>query len=525
MIIFFLNIEQFENAIKADDISLFEKLSLQLTSTKIIDFKYTINKSFPQWYVRPSFNDEQQISFIESAAFYGAVKIFKYLYIQIGENHSEYLSSASYYAIAGGEYDIIHCLEQYGKFGYLNSHTISIKYHHPSITQWLETNYSSITSPLIPIINKAIESYDFDTLDDILKDIGEQRFYIHMACKIGNLKLVKYLIDNYPKNTSLFERDTDQYYPIHYACQYGHYDVAKYILQKDPSKVDIKTNFGYTSLHLASKNNHLDIVKLLVDDFQADFLLVYNDRNTSISIACSKGNYVIFKFLFDKLTKEKIKSEIYHLLGKALKSKNEKIIKDLVDLPEFKSVICDKKYQARLKILCNLASCNNSLYFMKSAFEHSDITEKDLLNTMKESLLHFASRNNAIDVIKYLVIEKKFSLTTQDQKFGFMPIHEACQFGSLEILKFYLEIDRSQQTVRTFDGRKPLHVCAKYGQLELVKYLVEERNDDYKDTNDDGKTPFDIAVGRNHNHVASYLQNLDTISRNIETNLDTIWQL
>ena len=501
-------IEQIENAIKEDNLYEFKKLCFSQTSTNLIDFKYTINKSFPQWYVRPSSKEEQQISLIESAAFYGAVSIFKYLYVQISEQHSVYLSAASY-AIAGGEYSIIHDIEHCCKFGFFNFQPISIKYHLPSITKWLKNNYTPQTYNVIPMINKAIESYDFHVLHKILKKIGKQKFFIHMACKIGNLKLVQYLIKNYPKNTSLFERDTDQYYPLHYACQYGHYDVAKYILQIDPSRVDVETNFRYTSLHLACKNNHLDIVKLLVDEFHANILLAYNKKNTPIGIACSKGNYEIFKFLFNKLSEENIKSMIYDFLKKAFESKNEKIIKDLVDHPSFKSLICQKEEQANLKILCNTASCTNSLYFIKFAFEHSDITEKDLLNSVNENLLHFASRHHAIDVVKYLVNEKHFSLTTKDNHFGFAPIHEACQFGSLEILKFYLDTDSSLQTARTLDLRKPLHVCAKYGQLQLVKYLVEERKDDYTDKNKSKQTPCDVAVEYHRNNVVSYFHNLE----------------
>ncbi|CAF4560727.1 unnamed protein product, partial [Didymodactylos carnosus] len=81
---------------------------------------------------------------------------------------------------------------------------------------------------------------------------------LHLACKISNLQLVRFLIETLNANKEGAQ-------PISIAAEYGQMDIVQF-LRLSGSKVNVISNKDTkdTPLHLAAKNNHLLTVRYLV---------------------------------------------------------------------------------------------------------------------------------------------------------------------------------------------------------------------------------------------------------------------
>ena len=91
---------------------------------------------------RPNLKNDQifpdkMLTPIEFAAFYGSVKCFKYFLL----NNAKLKPSICKFAVAGGNYEIIHILEQ-KNLSFEDCFRLSVEYHRYEITDWLLQSYS-----------------------------------------------------------------------------------------------------------------------------------------------------------------------------------------------------------------------------------------------------------------------------------------------------------------------------------------------------------------------------------------------
>ena len=140
------------------------------------------------------------------------------------------------YSFAVGNQEIINILKENGHSfeEYLKT---SVKYHRYELTTWLLENYKCQPVPL----HKCIQYYNFDAFlyflehGHSLKKIDRfNRTYLHNASMIGNLSIVKYLIE---KGANIEAKD-----------EFGHmiiFQLLNVILKKN---VGIETK--YKHIHL-----------------------------------------------------------------------------------------------------------------------------------------------------------------------------------------------------------------------------------------------------------------------------------
>lgn len=89
---------------------------------------------------------------------------------------------------------------------------------------------------------------------------------LHVACKEGNLDIVKILF-NHPKINKYAKTKNFCYTPFHFACQSGNIDLVQFI--KSELKENININEGeekhlLTPLHIASYSGQIDVVVFLL---------------------------------------------------------------------------------------------------------------------------------------------------------------------------------------------------------------------------------------------------------------------
>ena len=122
---------------------------------------------------------------------------------------------------------------------------------------------------------------------------------LHYACKIGNMDIVKFLIEQKCDPSC---RDKDGKTPLHHACSYGNMDIVKFLIEQkcDPSCRD---KGGKTPLHCACDSHSrgdgsLNIVKYLVKEVRCNPVQSDKYGDTPLSLAFKEGHADIVAFLF-----------------------------------------------------------------------------------------------------------------------------------------------------------------------------------------------------------------------------------
>ena len=87
---------------------------------------------------------------------------------------------------------------------------------------------------------------------------------VHLLCKLGNLNLLKYVIETL-KATTYNEQTTFGDYPLSIAAEYGHQSIIHYLRDTFAKiSLNVSNSNGDTPLHKAARNNHFLVVRYLV---------------------------------------------------------------------------------------------------------------------------------------------------------------------------------------------------------------------------------------------------------------------
>ncbi|MCJ7579477.1 MAG: ankyrin repeat domain-containing protein [Candidatus Aminicenantes bacterium] len=92
------------------------------------------------------------------------------------------------------------------------------------------------------------------------------------------------------------------------AAKNGDFLTVKTILEKDPTKLNVKDEDGYTALHWANMRAHWDIAEYLIDR-GADLNVVGGDGGTQINWAVHHDNVDIIKLMVKKGAKLNIRNK------------------------------------------------------------------------------------------------------------------------------------------------------------------------------------------------------------------------
>ena len=108
---------------------------------------------------------------------------------------------------------------------------------------------------------------------------------LHLACYIGNLEMVKWLIDVCALSPAI--KDKNGTSPIHSAIKGGYTEIVEFLVEYDGSLVySLHENTGFYPLHLAVEHNRLGC-----------FLVLLKHNRTSYHIALQGGSRKC-KYLF-----------------------------------------------------------------------------------------------------------------------------------------------------------------------------------------------------------------------------------
>jgi ankyrin repeat protein len=85
---------------------------------------------------------------------------------------------------------------------------------------------------------------------------------MHVACRIGNIELVKLLLSW--KEVNINEKNDWKNTPLHKACKNNHTEIVELLLRSGVN-IDEENGYKYTPRIIASHNGNIEIIKLLLN--------------------------------------------------------------------------------------------------------------------------------------------------------------------------------------------------------------------------------------------------------------------
>ncbi|OHT14193.1 hypothetical protein TRFO_15479 [Tritrichomonas foetus] len=255
--------------IKSD---MLEEFSFQ-TSSQDIDFYKIVPDSFYE------IHDiiHLQTSYVAFAAFYGAIRIFKYIMTDTSQkfvksNYAAGFKPLIYYGICGGNFEIIRYILNNSPYVF-RSPKYAAQFFRYDIFEWLKddkgANFSSV---------------------------------MHVSCKANNVSALMYTIGlEHPVNQVIHG-----YAPIHYAAINGNCDCLRILLSHDNIDVNLKNSDGVhmfivhkTALHFAVLSKNIDAVKLLISDPNISINIQDQAYHSPLHLAVREIQEDIVKLLLD----------------------------------------------------------------------------------------------------------------------------------------------------------------------------------------------------------------------------------
>lgn len=239
----FTNARTLEEAIMNDDLDFL----IEASSSSYFDFSQHLELSLFQ---RSGFLFEKQPTLLETAAFYGSVKCFKFLLL-----NAQFVDFAalSEFVIAGGNNEIVRIAYNHG-CRYKEALTVAIKYHHCDLTSW--------------ICEAVISDMDVLTIDNAIMTAAES----------NNIDALEYF-QSERMDTRVYEK------ALHRACQFNAVETAKYILSIKGVNSATKNDIGLTHLHEAAINGTTELVRVLLSIGNIDLTVQDDTGETAYRLA------------------------------------------------------------------------------------------------------------------------------------------------------------------------------------------------------------------------------------------------
>jgi ankyrin repeat protein len=290
---------------------------------------------------------------------------------------------------------------------------------------------------------------------------------IHHAVCYKSTAFGKILFDAYPESLQI--RSDDGMLPIHDACSGKRDDTAdtiQYMLELDPELINADDGDGWLPIHFAAQDGSTKSIEMLVKYDPDAASKETNDGNQQLPLhlACNYNtNLSSIQVLYDAY-------------------------------PE--AVFTTTEHGETPLENARLNSKQSAVDFLQTqlvyARQAQDMTAMTTVDENGWLPLHHALKDNAsLGSIKLLVRGNPAAVQVADQN-GACPLHIACEFSSVKVVKYLVEL--AGDTLNNVDANKdsPLHYACREGNLGVVKYLLERNAPSVSDRNNEKKLPIHL---------------------------------
>ena len=306
---------------------------------------------------------------------------------------------------------------------------------------------------------------------------------LHIACMIGALDIVKYLVltEMLCCKPCMRLRNNEGKLPVDYACEHSLQMVKlvsqpctvedlvlrQYESDKDTNALNSHYNYQKpTTLDIACKNGSLDIVTYLVNE-KGCTLSALNNNYSALWYACG-----LLPYDDDSAPRPEIVQFLIDQCGY-----NPCMTFNSASLFQYSCEIDSLP-------LINVLPINNQL---------------DIQDVKENTPIHFACKYDRVDIVQHLVNCGSNQNTVNNK--GESPLHIACR-SSLKVTKLLTNCDVN---LKNADGQTPLHIACASKKMDIAQYLIEEMNCDVNCQDNYGDTPLHDACFMRDSEIIQFL--------------------
>ena len=330
---------------------------------------------------------------------------------------------------------------------------------------------------------------------------GDGDYLLHIACKWGDVNIVRYLITNERCDPNV-QSSTSINTPLHIAAKYGQNDIIVQLLSNKECKPSAQNKEGDTPLHFAAKYGQEDIIVQLLLDKECDPNAQNNEGDTPLHFAAKYGqDDTIVKLLSYKECDPDIQNrEGDAPLHFAVRHNKTVAISQLLDHHQSNPNAQNKEGNTPLHIACCLRllriimllldrKCSTNIPNKKGA------TAQDMpFNDDGDYLLHIACQQGDVGIIRYLITDERCDPNVQSSTSKNTPLHIAAKYGQNDIIVQLLSNKDCKPSAQNKEGDTPLHFAAKYRQEDIIVQLLLHKECDPNAQNNEGGTPLHFAA-------------------------------
>ena len=320
-------------------------------------------------------------------------------------------------------------------------------------------------------INEVLE-YSSDHLTEVL--LSYKKCGLHKLNKESLTPLTLAEKYNHQEIVSLLLQVTEKYQDengntlLHIACMSHNLNLVAKILSR-MYDLNVTNNNGDTPFHIACRSSNSHIATLLLDS-GCNVECLNKNGDSPLHIACRCGNESAVKRILNVSTNTEQKNKMGKTpLQIAFQHKHPNIASILITGhdPEYNKrfsdiVVLEKSFKKVKKLLVK-------------GFDPDPLLQ--LKFNASKSLLHIACGHAGdLQVVKMLTCSEKCEPNIKDDQ-EWTPLHYACFFGRLEIVKYLINQLCSDVNIPSILGVLPLQLacnslCAERVTLDIVKFLI-----------------------------------------------------
>ncbi|XP_046572743.1 putative ankyrin repeat protein RF_0381 [Haliotis rubra] len=369
---------------------------------------------------------------------------------------------------------------------------------------------------------------------DLLIRDSNQNSILHIACKGGNMEIIKSTLTNFSMDVNdigkegmtpvmlaasegrkdmfdfllqngadLSHADKHRNNILHRTCQGGNMELVKYVLAQNIVKINSRSDDGSSPAMEAAHAGHIEVLKLLVSE-GADLTFLTEDKDNILHVALQSKHMDTVKYV---LTNDFVEIDSRNIHGMtavmlAAEGGTEKGHSEIVKyiLTENAVNINDRDSEGMTPVL------------LAADYGYGDIIELleskgadlSVVDDSGENILHKLSLVGQVDLVNHVL--KKKSIVRNINKRGVRyrtPVMTAACCGYKEVFDVLVK-NGADLTLIDDDGNSILHLACEE-TVDIVKYLLSNNIVDIDSRGYLDRTPVLIAAARGNRGVFELL--------------------
>ncbi|XP_046579346.1 ankyrin repeat domain-containing protein 50-like [Haliotis rubra] len=286
---------------------------------------------------------------------------------------------------------------------------------------------------------------------------------LHVACKGGNVDIVKYFLTRYSEDIN--KGGNRGRTPVMYAARRGHREVL-HLLESEGADLTKESDDHDNILIFAILSEDPEIVKYIVKHNTVDINRENDDRMTPVMIAAENGFKEAFHLLVSKgadLTR--VNKQRENILHHACRGRGMEIVEYILTRNMVEDI--NTRTETGKTPLMIAAEEGNMEVFDLLVKKGANLT---LLDEDDNNILHFASERGNIETVQFILSQHILSINSRGDN-GQTAVMMAALHGKRAVFLLLMENGANSSFIDT-TGRDILFLACDGENINIAKYIM-----------------------------------------------------